>query len=133
MANKKGAFKDLLLAALLAAFLLAFNERFFRLSAGIWRVGGFCLVPHFQHHRTLLHPQQRGEAKEFIFLNGWILGDRWSCMSSMMLRTLLHTFEGCFWIAFYDIREFGVKMYVFYKHQQENGNVHVLYTITRAL
>jgi hypothetical protein len=36
MANKKGAFKDLLLAALLAAFLLAFNERFFRLSAGIW-------------------------------------------------------------------------------------------------
>jgi len=59
MANKKGAFKDLLLAALLAAFLLAFNERFFRLSAGIWRVGGFCLVPHFQHHRTHLQHQNK--------------------------------------------------------------------------
>ena len=101
MANKKGAFKDLLLAALLAAFLLAFNERFFRLSAGIGRVGGFCLVLHFQHHRTHLHHSSREERRNL--LNGWILGDRWSCMSSMML----HTFEGCFWIAFYDIREFG--------------------------
>ena len=73
MAKKKCAFNDLLLAALLAAFLLAFNERFFRLSAGIWRVGGFCLVLHFQHHRTHLHQQQR-RAKEFI---EWLdLGDR---------------------------------------------------------
>ena len=66
MANKKCAFNDLLLAALLAAFLLAFNERFFRLSAGIWRVGRFCLVPHFQHHSTIYN-QTRG-------LNGlWFL------------------------------------------------------------